>query len=110
MVAQATRRNKEAIETRQVELRRCSAASLPFANNAFDKALAINSMQVWPDAPAGLREMQRVMKRGGTVALGFTPYSGHSSRGLAEALAAAGFAKARVVEKDRNFCWLAVKP
>src|SRR5262249_54320945 len=37
MVAQATRRNRKAVETRQVELRRCSAASLPFADNTFDK-------------------------------------------------------------------------
>jgi hypothetical protein len=28
---------------------------LPFTDNTFDKALAIYSMQVWPDAVAGLR-------------------------------------------------------
>ncbi len=109
MVAQAARRNKKAIKTSQVELRHGSATWLPFADNAFDKALAINSMQVWPDIVAGLREMRRVVKRGGKVALGFTPYSGHPNRGLPEALAAAGFAKAHVDEKDKNFCGLAIK-
>jgi ubiquinone/menaquinone biosynthesis C-methylase UbiE len=109
MVAQAARRNKKTIEMGQVELRRGSVASLPFADNTFDKALAINSMQVWPDALAGLREMRRVIKQEGKAALGFTPYSGHRNRGLAEALVAAGFAKAHVVEKDRNFCGLAIK-
>jgi ubiquinone/menaquinone biosynthesis C-methylase UbiE len=83
VVAQAARRNKKTIEMGQVELRRGSVASLPFADNTFDKALAINSMQVWPDALAGLREMRRVIKQEGKAALGFTPYSGHRNRGLA---------------------------
>jgi ubiquinone/menaquinone biosynthesis C-methylase UbiE len=110
MLAQATRRNKKAIKSRQVDLRRGSAASLPFADNSFDKALAINSMQVWPNALAGLRELQRVLRPGGKVGLGFTPYSGHSNRGLAETLTSAGFAEAHVVEKDKNFCVVALKP
>jgi ubiquinone/menaquinone biosynthesis C-methylase UbiE len=108
MVAQA--RNKKAIESGRADLRHGSVASLPFADNTFDKALAINSMQVWPDAVAGLREMRRVIKPGGEVALGFTPYSGQPNTGLAETFAAAGFAKAHVVERDKNFCALAIKP
>jgi ubiquinone/menaquinone biosynthesis C-methylase UbiE len=110
MVAQATTRNKKAIESGRVHLRHGSVASLPFANNTFDKVLAINSMQVWPDAVAGLREMRRVIRPGGQVALGFTPYSGQPNTGLAETFAAAGFAKAHVVEGDKNFCALAIKP
>ena len=110
MVAQATTRNKKAIESGRVDLRHGSVASLPFADNTFDKALAINSMQVWPDAVAGLREMRRVIRPGGEAALGFTPYSGQPSSGLAETLTAAGFAKARVVERDKNSCALAIKP
>jgi ubiquinone/menaquinone biosynthesis C-methylase UbiE len=110
MVAQATTRNKKAIECGRVDLRHGSVARLSFADNTFDKVLAINSMQVWPDAVAGLREMRRVIKPGGEVALGFTPYSGQPNTGLAETLTAAGFAKARVVERDENFCALAIKP
>lgn len=110
MVAQATTRNKKATEGGRVDLRLGSVASLPFADNTFDKALAINSMQVWPDAVAGLREMRRVIKPGGEVALGFTPYSGQPNTGLPETLTAAGFAKAHVVERDKNFCALAIKP
>ena len=109
MVAQATTRNKKAIENGRGHLRHGSVASLPFADNTFNKALAINSMQVWPDAVAGLREMRRVIKPGGEVALGFTPYSGQANTGLAETFAAAGFAKAHVVERDKNFCALAIK-
>ena len=110
MVAQATTRNKKAIENGRVDPRHGSVASLLFADNTFDKALAINSMQVWPDAVAGLREMRRCMRTGGTFALGFTPYSGQPNTGLAETCTAAGFAKAHVVQRDKDFCALAIKP
>jgi len=109
MVAQAITRNKKAIESGRVDLRRASAESLPFEDETFDKTVAINSMQVWPDAVAGLREMRRCMRAGGQVALGFTPYSGQPNSGLAETLTAAGFAKAHVLEKDKNLCALAIK-
>jgi ubiquinone/menaquinone biosynthesis C-methylase UbiE len=85
-------------------------ASLPFADDTFDKALAINSMQVWPDVVAGLRKARRVLKPGGEVALGFTPNSGQPNSGLTDTLTAAGFAKAHVVVKDKDFCALAIKP
>jgi ubiquinone/menaquinone biosynthesis C-methylase UbiE len=61
MVEQATARNKEAIEAGLADLWQGSVESLPFEGNTFDKALAVNSMQVWSDALVGLQEMRRVM-------------------------------------------------
>jgi ubiquinone/menaquinone biosynthesis C-methylase UbiE len=110
MVAQARARNAIGLRDGRVELRLGLVADLPFAADTFDKAMAINSMQIWPDAVAGLREMRRVLKSGGTIALGFTPYSGQRNEGLTEKLSAAGFTKPRVVAKDNNFCALATKP
>jgi ubiquinone/menaquinone biosynthesis C-methylase UbiE len=110
MVEQARARNAIGIKGGLVDLRRGSVESLPFDDNSFDKALAINSMQVWPDAYAGLTEIRRVMRPGASVALGFTPYSGQQNRGLTEMLGAAGFTKATVVERDNWFCALALKP
>jgi ubiquinone/menaquinone biosynthesis C-methylase UbiE len=108
MVEQARARNAAAIESGRVDLRRGSVESLPFDDDAFDKALAVNSMQAWPDPSAGLREMRRVMKPGAKVALGFTPYSGQPNKGLTEMLTAAGFQQANVVERDNGFCALAL--
>jgi ubiquinone/menaquinone biosynthesis C-methylase UbiE len=108
MVEQATARNAKSAKS--VDLRRGSAESLPFQDNVFDKALAINSMQVWPDAVAGLQEMRRVLKPGGRIALGFTPYSGQPKTGLTETLAAAGFTGPQVFESDKGFCAMATKP
>jgi ubiquinone/menaquinone biosynthesis C-methylase UbiE len=110
MVEQARARNATAIQSGRVDLRHGSVESLPFDDDSFDKVLAINAMQVWTDPVAGLREMRRVMKRGGRIALGFTPYSGQPNEGLPEKLTSAGFTNAHVVETDKEFCALATKP
>jgi ubiquinone/menaquinone biosynthesis C-methylase UbiE len=110
LVEQARARNATVIQNGHVDLRRGSVDSLPFDDNSFEKVLAISSMQVWPDAAAGLREIRRVMKPAARIALGFTLYSGQPNKGLPELLMAAGFTNANVVEKGRWFCALASKP
>src|SRR6516225_1546001 len=111
MVELARARNITTIQKGGVDLQWGSVESLPFGDSTFDMALAINSMHVWPDAIVGLREIRRVMKSGGRIALGFTPYSGQSKDGLTNTLVGAGFAKARLVEKETTgFCALAIKP
>jgi ubiquinone/menaquinone biosynthesis C-methylase UbiE len=110
MVEQATARNAGAIGRGVVDLRHGSVETLPFEDNAFDAALAINSMQVWPDARAGLREIGRVLRPGGRMALGFTPYSGQPRTGITDLVSAVGFAEARLVETEHGFCVLARKP
>jgi ubiquinone/menaquinone biosynthesis C-methylase UbiE len=74
------------------------------------RQFAINSMQAWPDAGSGLREIRRVLKAGGKVALGFTPYSGQPQKGVTELLTAAGFTKVQMVDRKNLFCALASKP
>src|SRR5262249_22971570 len=98
-----------AVESGRIERRLASVEAMPFENGTFDKALAINSMQVWPDAVAGLRETFRVLKPYGSVALGFTRYSGQAKEGLTEVLATAGFPASRIVDLSRDFCVRAVK-
>ena len=110
MVEQARTRNATAIQSGRVDLRHGSVESLPFDDASFDKALAIDSMQVWPDAVGGLREIRRVVKPRGVVAVGFTRYSGQPNEGLKETLSAAGFINAHVVEAEKGFCALATKP
>src|SRR5262249_13527227 len=111
MVEQARARNARAIGAGRVELRQGAVKRLPFENATFDKALAINSMQVWSDAVGGLREIHRVLKPGGRVVLGFTRHSGQAKAGVTAMLTAAGFAGAHVVDDldGGDFCALAVK-
>jgi SAM-dependent methyltransferase len=110
MVRQARARNAAAIRSGRVDLWHGSVDALPFGPGGFDKALAVNSMQVWPDPASGLREIGRVLRPDGTIALGFTPRSGQPREGLIELLKATGFAEARLVEVDGGFCVLATKP
>jgi ubiquinone/menaquinone biosynthesis C-methylase UbiE len=110
MHRQATRRNAAAIARQAVDLRQGSADDLPFADASFDAVLAINSMQVWPDAMAGLREIHRVGKAGARLVLVFTPRSGQARQGIADLLAAAGFHEPRLVDGEPGFAALARRP
>jgi ubiquinone/menaquinone biosynthesis C-methylase UbiE len=110
MVGQARARNRSAARSGRVDQRHGSVESLSFDDDTFDKALAINSMQVWPDAVAGLRQIRRVLRPGGRIALGFTPYAGQPREGLTATLAAAGLTDAHLVECDKGFCALATRP
>jgi ubiquinone/menaquinone biosynthesis C-methylase UbiE len=110
MVAQARARNLPFIQGGRVDLRQGLVESLPFGDNRFDKAWAVNSMQIWPDAIVGLKEMLRVMKPGGGIALGFTPHSRQPNSGLLETINAAGFANPHIVNSKMGFCALATKP
>lgn len=48
---------------------RGNAMALPFADGAFDAVLCQNGLQFMPDRPLALREMRRVLRPGGRLAL-----------------------------------------
>jgi len=109
MLAQATARNAAAIAAGRVELQQGSADQIPFASGAFDRVMSINSVQAWPDAVAGMREVRRVLKADGQVVLGFTPYAGHSNDAVIGALAVAGLGEPRVVDAPDVVCMIAAQ-
>ncbi len=53
----------------RVEWREGSAQALPFEDEMFDVALCQQGLQFFPDRPAALREMRRVLVPGGRLAL-----------------------------------------
>ncbi len=73
MVRQASRRNAQAIQSGRVQLQEGSALVLPFEDDYFNKALTINSIQIWPDSKAGVKEMRRVLRPGGMINLALQP-------------------------------------
>ncbi len=73
MLKQASKRTKDAIRAERVQLQQGSALALPFEDASFTKALSINSVQIWPDSFAGIKEMHRVLKPGGLIALALQP-------------------------------------
>lgn len=46
---------------------------LPFPSEAFDRVLAVNAVHFWPVLERGLVEIRRVLKVGGTLAVGYRP-------------------------------------
>lgn len=91
MVERARRRNAAAVEAGLVDLRRVSVEALPFDDGTFDAAYSINSVHAWPDQAAGVRELYRVLKPGGRVALVLTKHAGQPDDPLDELLGTAGF-------------------
>jgi ubiquinone/menaquinone biosynthesis C-methylase UbiE len=69
MVRQAHKRNASAIAEGRVDLKLADSASLPFPDNSFDKAFAANVIYFWRDPLLYLRELRRVLKPGGLLAL-----------------------------------------
>jgi len=68
-------RNREAIKAGRVELRVGTPHALPYPDASFDKAFSVNSIQVWLDPTFDLKEIGRVMKKGGLIAVTCQPQS-----------------------------------
>ena len=68
-LATARRTNAALIETGRVDVRLGSVSALPFDANTFDVVTAMETHYYWPDLVADFREVQRVLKPGGTFAI-----------------------------------------
>jgi ubiquinone/menaquinone biosynthesis C-methylase UbiE len=77
-VAVSQARNKSLIQAGRVEIQQASVSKLPFAAETFDLATAIETQYYWPDLPNDMREILRVLKPGGTLAVVAETYKGGS--------------------------------
>src|SRR5215475_4285391 len=66
-VAVSRRTNAHWIDAGRVEVREGSVSRLPFSEGRFDLVTAVETHFWWPDLPAGVREIFRVLKPGGKV-------------------------------------------
>ena len=87
-VAAARRANPRWIEAGRVEIRQGSVSALPYADATFDLVTAVETHFWWPDLPNDLREIARVLKPGGRVALIAEFYNGGKHARYAKRLAA----------------------
>lgn len=69
MLEQASSRNEAAIDDGIVELRVGDAAMLPYDDESFDKVFCVNVIYFWPQPLEQLREILRVLRPGGTLAI-----------------------------------------
>lgn len=124
-VAVARRRNADLIATGRVDIQQAKVSRLPFATGTFDVITAIETHYYWPDLVQDLREVRRVLRSEGRVALVVESYAGKrlrrgdalamrvlatrllSAQEHAGALRAAGFIEIQLHEHPTNG-WLCV--
>ena len=131
-VAATTSFNAPSIAAGRVEVRQGSVSQLPFSDGMFDLVTAVETHFWWPNLPADMREIFRVLKPGGKLIVIAEVYKGanttasklaekYASRtGLTllsvdehrELFASAGCSDVQVIEKhDRGWiCAIGRKP
>jgi ubiquinone/menaquinone biosynthesis C-methylase UbiE len=68
--------NAPEIAAGRVQIEHGSVAALPFPDRTFDIVTAVETHYYWPDLPANVREVLRVLRPGGTFALIAETYRG----------------------------------
>lgn len=69
MVEEATASHVQEIAAKQVEIHLASSEDIPFADERFDKVLAVNTLYFWEKPQDHLHEILRVLKPGGVLSL-----------------------------------------
>lgn len=94
MLAIARERAEADPDGHRIEFLQAPAERLPLESDVADVVLAFDAIDHWEDAPAGLREIARVLRPGGRLIVfkdGGLPGSESSGRGLAARLERARF-------------------
>ncbi len=121
MVRHAARRNSVAMRAGRVHLTNASVEQLPSFGDPLDAILAVNSVGFWPDPVERLRELRRLLRPAGRIALVSQPRCPGATRDttvraaqeLQDMLIDAGFAHLRVETLDLDppvACVLATNP
>ncbi len=99
-VAVARRTNAAGIDAGRVVIRQASVSMLPFDAESFDAAIAVETHYYWPDFLAGLREMHRVLRPAGRVAIIAEAYRGKRNGAMDELFMRA--VRARLLSLDEH--------
>jgi SAM-dependent methyltransferase len=105
-VAAARRTNRRGIEASRIDVRLASVSHLPFSESMFDLVTAVETHYYWPNLPADMREVLRVVKPGGTFLLVAEAYKGgkydRRNQLFADAMTATGSFSHLSVDEHRD--------
>ena len=73
MVQAASKRNANAIRSGRMELHQGDVASLPYPDESFDIAFSLHSIYIWQNPVDCLKQLRRVLKPGGLLAITIQP-------------------------------------
>ena len=121
MIRQAGRRNTGAVRAGRLRLVRAPVQRLQLTEGPFDAALAVNTVGFWPEPAVRLREVARLLRPAGRIAVVSQPRCPGATRAtsaaaadeLAALLSDAGFEDARVETLELDppaVCVLATRP
>lgn len=68
-VQESREKNEKDIRSGKMEIVEASVEKLPFDDEQFDKITTVESFYFWPDPQENLKEVRRVLKKGGTFLL-----------------------------------------
>jgi ubiquinone/menaquinone biosynthesis C-methylase UbiE len=105
----------------RTEFRQGNVEAMPFPAASFDKAFTVNTVYFWTSLDVGFSEIHRVLKRGGTVVVGFLPkewmdtmnfptdiFTSRAPEDLLAALERTGFTGARIERPNSTTRWSVV--
>ena len=126
MVDMAKRRNRKYIAQGRVKIVLGDFDQVEYRDNDFDKICSANTIYFWPDAEYSARKIQRLLRHGGKLVLGFedkaqlekrplnrSVFSMNEKHEVAQLLTGVGFSDVEIKSKEMNsdivHCAIAVK-
>ena len=126
MVQVARKRNVAAIASGNVNLQLGEVSSLPYEDESFDRAFTIHCIYFWENPIAAVKELRRILKKGGLLAITILPkdkwnrpappdlFTLYYSSEIVQLLSTAGFQDVRVetfpqLDRFPGECVLGVK-
>src|SRR4029077_3278423 len=106
-VAVSQRLNRQAVDPGRVEIRQSGVSSPAFAGRMLHLITALETHFYWPDLPADMREVLRVLKPGGSLVLIAEAYKGgkhaRTIQVFADAMRPLGYSHLDVAEHRELF-------
>ena len=126
MVDMAKRRNRKYIAKGRVKVVLGDFDKVEYRDNDFDKICSANTIYFWPDAEYSVRKIQRILRHGGKLVLGFedkaqlekrpldpSEFSIYDKNDVEQLLTGVGFSDVEIKSKEMNsdtvHCAIAVK-